>query len=131
MNDFLHLVDDIFESSWAIPAALVAAAALIVAAIVAPRRFPEARASYDDAEISPLWALGGAVVVLVAAFLSGYIPFLPELAAVGHLVLGGWILYRHRRWLWIHLPIVLLSVAGTIVFLGMSVMMGVWAQIGH
>ena len=131
MLQFLHVVDNIVETKWLVPLLVLAGLGLMAAVVVAPDRSPQARASYDDADISPLWPAAGPVVMIAAMLLQGFIPFLPMLAALAHIGFSGWIVYRHRRWLWAPLPLAVMSVLWTILLAGVSVMMGVWGQIGH
>jgi len=103
----------------------------IAFAIIAPRRSPAAASGYAAAGVSPLWILVPLVVVFFVPMTAyggfsgiGEMPsrwFLP----VGvELVVGGWLVYRHRRWPWAALVLGLLVVVLTFVlfrFAGLAV----------
>ena len=134
--EFLHLIDAIVSSRFLLPLMLAMNVALIAGVAVAPRVSARARASADAARISPLWspaaAFGQLLFIAIAGFLGPSIA-LPVMAAfvIAQLYLGGLIVYRHRQWLWLPLPLVLLSLVWSVMLVGVLILIGLWAQIKH
>lgn len=84
---------------------------LSAATVIAPRFSPRARAAAIAAGVSPLWLLLPSVGFLATLRLTPQSHPLVmglQLVLLGTQVgLTGWVVYRHRRWPWIALPLAL------------------------
>ena len=134
--DFLHLVDAVVSSRVLFPLLVALNVALIAGVVLAPRVSARARASADAAGISPLWSPVAVIAQLLFLGVAGSLGStiaLPVIAAfaVAQLYIGGRIVYRHRRWLWLPLPLVLLSLLWSVMLVGVLILIGLWSQIKH
>jgi len=88
---------------------------VLLVTLLVSRFSSRARAAQITAGVSPFWVLLPPSLAVIAALLAGDRPGTvpwgvpaPGLALlVVQCALSGWIIYRHRRWLWVALPIAL------------------------
>ena len=134
--DFLHLVDAVVSSRVLFPLLVALNIALIAGAVLAPRVSARARASADAAGISPLWSPAAVIAQLLFISAAGFLGFnlaILVMAAfvMAQLCIGGLIVYRHRRSLWLPLPLVLLSLLWSVMLVGVLILIGLWSQMKH
>jgi hypothetical protein len=84
---------------------------LCAATVIAPRFSSRACAAAIAADLSPLWLLLPSVGFLASLRLTPQshplVTGLQLFLLATQVGLSGWVIYRHRRWLWIAAPFVL------------------------
>lgn len=110
-NAFMRFFEPLTES-WAVDLLAVVTLALCLAVVVVPRLFPRPRAAAAAAGVSPLWLLPFAVAVIASLLqlplrphTSTLVDYLPLVLAALQVVASGWVIYRHRRWPWLAVPL--------------------------
>jgi hypothetical protein len=95
-------------------------AGVFLFAVLLPNLSRGARAAGITAGISPFWVILPPMAFVAAFFavpergpVSTLLSVVPVTLLVAQVALSGWVMYRHRHWPWVALPVVLIALVWT------------------
>jgi len=94
--------------------------AVFLIAVLLPNLSRSARAAGVAAGISPFWVILPPIAFVIAILaapergpVSTLLSVVPVTLLIAQLALTGWVMYRHRHWPWVALPVVLIMLVWT------------------